>query len=50
MSVLTPFPTQPQVFQNPAKPGQARAKKIKEKWLGFLGFPSAESSLFNELS
>jgi hypothetical protein len=33
------FPNQPQILQNPAKPGQAQAKTIKEKGLDFLGFP-----------
>jgi hypothetical protein len=34
------FPNRPQKLQNPAKPGQARAKSIKQKGLKFLGFPS----------
>jgi hypothetical protein len=29
------FPNQPQILQNPAKPGQAQAKRMKEKRLGF---------------
>jgi hypothetical protein len=33
------FPSQPQIFQNPAKVGQARTKKTKEKGFDFLGFP-----------
>jgi hypothetical protein len=44
------FPNQPQILQNPAAPGQIRAKKIKEKRLGFSWIPLAELSLFNGLS
>jgi hypothetical protein len=32
------FPSRRQIHQNPAKPGQARAKKIKGKGLDCLGF------------
>jgi hypothetical protein len=32
------IPSQNQIRQNPAKPGQETAKKIKERGLDFLGF------------
>jgi hypothetical protein len=43
-------PNQPQILQNLAKPGHARAKPIKEKRLGFPWILLAEMSLFNGLS
>jgi hypothetical protein len=36
------LPSWTQIFQNPAKPGQARAKKIKEKSLDWLGLASPD--------
>jgi hypothetical protein len=32
------LPSQIQIFQNPAKPGQGQPKEIKGKGLDFLGF------------
>ena len=37
--VMVTIPNRTQICPNPAKPGQPRAKKIKEKGLDFLGFP-----------
>jgi hypothetical protein len=35
---MVEIPSQNQIWQNPPKPSQETAKKIKEKGLDFLGF------------
>jgi hypothetical protein len=50
MQCVLPYPNQPQILQNPAKPGKARAKRSQRKKLGFPWILLAEMSLFNGLS